>query len=228
MPAKRDSGSSNPTARRIGTYPAMTLAQARQVARDWRDDISKGVDPKVKEAERLREEARRRADTFAAAFAVYAEEKLGRLRTGAEVQSAIERYAMPKWGQRPISGLRRADVKELIRNVHKDAPIGANRLLSYLKTFFAWAAEEELIEASPAAVVKPLADEVKRDRVLSDAEIRAVWEACGALGVFGRAFKFMLVTGQRRSEVGGMTWVEIDHDKRLWTLPRERASRSRA
>jgi hypothetical protein len=50
-------------------------------AREWREDISKGVDPKVKEAERLREEARRRADTFAAAFAVYAEEKLGRLRT---------------------------------------------------------------------------------------------------------------------------------------------------
>jgi integrase len=220
-------GSSNPTARKIGTYPAMTLAQARQVAREWREDIGKGVDPKVKEAERLREEARRRADTFAAAFTVYAEEKLRRLRTGAEVQSAIERYAIQKWGQRPISGLRRADVKELIRDVHKFAPVAANRLLSYLKTFFAWAAEEELVEASPAAVVKPLADEVKRDRVLSDAEIRAVWEACGALGVFGRAFKFMLVTGQRRSEVGGMTWGEIDRDKRLWTLPKERAKAGR-
>jgi integrase len=221
-------GSSNPTARKIGTYPAMTLAQARQVAREWREDISKGVDPKVKEAERLREEARRRADTFAAAVEAYANERLGRLRTGAEVQSAIERFAMPKWGQRPISGLHRADVKELIRNVHKDAPIAANRLLSYLKTFFAWAAEEELIEASPAAVVKPLADEVKRDRVLSDAEIRAVWEACGALGVFGRAFKFMLATGQRRSEVGGVTWSEIDRAKRLWTVPRERAKADRA
>jgi integrase len=112
--------------------------------------------------------------------------------------------------------------------VHKFAPVAANRLLSYLKTFFAWAAEEELIEASPAAVVKPLADEVKRDRVLSDAEIRAVWEACGAVGVFGRAFKFMLATGQRRSEVGGMTWSEIDRAKRLWTVPRERAKADRA
>jgi integrase len=220
-------GSSNPTARRIGAYPALSLAQARQIAREWREDIRQGVDPKMKEAERLREEAQRRADTFAAAFEAYASERLARLRTGARVQSAIERYAMPKWGQRPISGLRRADVKDLIRNVHKDAPIAANRLLSYLKTFFAWAAEEELVEASPAAVVKPLADEVKRDRVLSDAEIRAVWEACGDLGAFGRAFRFMLVTGQRRSEVGGMTWVEIDRDKRLWTLPKERAKAGR-
>jgi integrase len=220
-------GSSNPTARRIGTYPALSLAQARQIAREWREDISKGVDPKVKEAEKLREEARRHADTFAAAFAVYAEEKLGRLRTGAESVRTIERHAMDVWGQRPISEIRRADVKELIRNIHKFAPVAGTRLLSLLKTFFAWAAEEELLEASPAAAVKPLADEVKRDRVLTDAEIRAVWHACGDLGVFGRAFRFMLVTGQRRSEVGGMTWSEIDRDKRLWALPKERAKAGR-
>jgi integrase len=220
-------GSSNPTARRIGAYPALSLAQARQVAREWRDDISKGVDPKVKEAEKLREEARRRADTFAAAFAVYAEEKLRRLRTGAEAVRTIERHAMDVWGQRPISEIRRADVKELIRNIHKFAPVAGTRLLSLLKTFFAWAAEEELLEASPAAAVKPLADEVKRDRVLTDAEIRAVWHACGDLGAFGRAFRFMLVTGQRRSEVGGMTWSEIDRDKRLWALPKERAKAGR-
>jgi integrase len=221
-------GSDNPAPRRIGDYPALSLAKARQTAREWREDIRQGIDPRVKEERRRREEERRRADTFGVAFESYAEERLGRLRTGAEVQRAIERHALPAWGSRPISEIRRADVKDLIRGIHKSAPIAGNRTLAYLKTFFAWAAGEELIEASPAGAVKPLADEIKRDRVLADAEIRAVWQACGELGAFGRAFRFMLATGQRRTEVGGMTWAEIDRAQRLWVLPRERTKADRA
>ena len=220
--------SGNPAPRRIGDYPAMSLSQARAIAREWREDISKGIDPKAKEEQRRREEERRRADTFGAAFEAYAAERLARLRTGAEVERAIERYALPAWGSRPISEIRRADVKDLIRGIHKFAPVTSNRTLAYLKTFFAWAAEEELIEASPAAAVKMMADEVKRDRVLTDAEIRAIWQACGELGAFGRAFRFMLATGQRRSECGEATWSEIDRAQRLWVLPRERTKADRA
>ena len=221
-------GSDNPAPRRIGDYPAMPLAKARQLAREWREDIRQGVDPKVKEERQRREEERRRADTFAAAFEAYAEERLSRLRTGAEARHSFERHILPVWGSKPISELHRADVKELVRNLHKTAPIAANRTLSILKTFFKWAAEEELIEASPAAAVKPLAAEIKRDRVLTHSEIRTTWEACGELGAFGRAFRFMLATGQRRSEVGGMTWAELDVKQRLWILPRNRTKADRA
>ena len=101
-------------------------------------------------------------------------------------------------------------------------------MLAYLKTFFVWAADQELIEASPAAAVKRPSKEVKRDRVLTDWEISAIWRACGELGVFGRAFRFMLATGQRRSEVGEMTWSEIDRAHGLWTLSRERTKADRA
>jgi hypothetical protein len=51
-------GSTNPVPRRIGDYPAMSLAKARQIAREWREDLRQGVDPKAKEAERRREEER--------------------------------------------------------------------------------------------------------------------------------------------------------------------------
>ncbi len=97
-----------------------------------------------------------------------------------------------------------------------------------MKALFSWAADEELIEASPAAAVKPMAAEVKRDRVLTDSEIRAIWQACGELGAFGRAFRFMLACGQRRTECGEMTWREIDQAQRLWILPRERTKADRA
>ena len=221
-------GSGNPVPRRIGDYPALSLAKARQIAREWREDLRQGIDPKAKEAERRRQEQRRRADTFAAAFSTYADDHLSTLRTGADVKRAIEAHVVPQWGQRPLTDIRRADVNELVRELRKGAPIRANRVLAYLKTFFVWAVDQELIEASPAAAVKRPSKEVKRDRVLADPEIRAIWEACGELGVFGRAFRFMLATGQRRSEVGEMTWREIDRSNQLWTLSRERTKAGRA
>lgn len=221
-------GSRNPAPRRIGDYPVMPLAKAREIAREWREDIRQGIDPKEKEEERQRLEARRRADTFAAAFEEFAEDHLSALRTGKVVKRAVERHAYPVWAERPVSGIRRTDVNELIRSLKRDAPIGANRLLAYLKKFFAWAADQELIEASPAAAIKKPSKENERDRVLTEAEIRAIWQACGELGAFGRAFRFMLLTGQRRTEVGRMTWAEIDWKEKIWTLPRVRTKADRA
>ena len=221
-------GSNNPTPRRIGDYPALSLAKARQIAREWREDLRQGIDPKAREAERRRQEQRRRADTFGAVFGAYADEHLSTLRTGVGVKRAVEAHVVSQWGQRPLSDIRRGDVNELVRELRKGAPIRANRVLAYLKTFFGWAVDQELVEASPAAAVKRPSKEVKRDRVLTDAEIRAIWEASGELGVFGRAFRFMLVTGQRRSEVGKMAWREIDRSNQMWTLSRERTKADRA
>jgi integrase len=221
-------GSENPAPRRIGDYPALSLARARQIAREWREDLRQGIDPKAKEAERQRQERRRRADTFEAVFGTYVDEHLSTLRTGAEVKRSVELHVFPHWRQRPLTEIRRADVNELVRTVRKDAPIAANRLLACLKTFFGWAVNQELIEASPAAAVKRPSKEIKRDRVLTDAEIRAIWRACGELGAFGGAFRLMLTTAARRSEVGGMTWREVDQSRRIWTIPRERAKADRS
>jgi integrase len=221
-------GSNNPTPRRIGDYPAMSLAKAREIAREWREDIRRGLDPKLKEADQRRQEARRRADTVDATFATFAADHLSTPRTGAEVKRAIEQHVLPRWGERPISEIRRADVAELVRGLRKDAPIRANRVLAYLKKFFGWLVDQDMIEASPAAAVKPPSKEIRRDRVLTDLEIRAIWQASSELGAFGRAFKLMLATGQRRSEVGAMAWCELNRQQAVWTLPRERTKADRA
>ena len=222
-------GSSNPTARAIGEYPATTLADARETARLWRADIRAGVDPKVKEAERRREDERRRADTFRAAFDAFADDHLSSLRTGDVVAKAVRKLVYPHWADRPISEIRRADINELIRSVKKTAPIGANRLLAYLKKFFGWALDQDLIEASPAAAVKRPSKENKRDRVLTELEIRLIWAACDEIGdAFARAVQLLLVTAQRRAEVGGMARSEIDLARRSWTLGRERTKADRA
>jgi integrase len=76
--------------------------------------------------------------------------------------------------------------------------------------------------------MRPLTKEIRRDRVLNDAEIRAIWKAAEEIGTVGHAIRFLLVTGQRRSEVGGMTWAEVDRTKRIWTLPKVRTKAARA
>jgi integrase len=221
-------GSINPVPRRIGDYPAMSLAAARATARRWRELIAQGIDPKTKEAEQRRDEERRRADTFAAALEAFADDHLASLKTGKAVKKAIETHVIPHWGSSPVSKIRRADVAQLVRVLRKGMPIGTNRVLAYLKKMFNWLIDQDMIESSPAASIKRPGKEVKRDRVLSDFEIRAIWQACGELGAFGRAFKMMLATGQRRTEVGAMPWSEIDRGRMVWSLPRGRTKADRS
>jgi integrase len=220
-------GSDNPTARRIDEYPGMALGKAREIAREWLDDIRQGIDPKIKAEELRRQEERKRADSFSATFESFAEDHLSTLRSGVAVKAAISTHVVPQWGDRPISAIRRADANELIRMLKKDMPIGINRIVAYLKKFGGWLVDQDILEASPFAAVKRPTKETKRDRVLSDIELCAIWEACGELGAFGRAFRFMLATGQRRTEVGAMTWAELDRKQALWTLPRGRTKANR-
>jgi integrase len=92
-----------------------------------------------------------------------------------------------------------------------------------LKTFFRWAVSEEFIRESPVADLKPPSKNVERDRALSDDEIVAVWSGCDKIGwPYGPLFKLLLLTAQRRNEVGRMEWSEID-DKDIWTIPGKRA-----
>jgi integrase len=222
-------GSTNPAPRRIGDYPVISLGEAREIAREWRRDIAKGIDPKEKAAEAVREQQRLRANTFGAAFASFAEDHLNTLRTGAAVEAAVKRHVSPTLENRPMREIRRSEILALINKLKKQSPISANRVLAYLKKFFGWALENELVGDSPAASIKRPTTEKdrERDRVLAEREIRAIWRACGDMGAFGRAFRFMLVTGQRRSEVGAATWGEIDKGEALWTLGKARTKAKR-
>ena len=221
-------GSPNPTPRRIDDYPAMSLAKARQLAREWKEDLARGIDPKEKAATQKLELERQRADTFAAIFERYAEAHLANLRTGKAVAAAVRSHVFPALGARPVGEIKRREVATLISALRTGRPVGAIRVFAYLKTFFAWAVDQDLIETSPMASSKRPSGENERDRVLAEWEIRAIWRACAHLGAFGRAFRLMLVTGQRRSEVGGMTWQEIDRRERIWTLSKARTKAARA
>src|SRR5262249_3973975 len=107
-------------------------------------------------------------------------------------------------------------------------PITANRTLAAIRKMFNWAVARDIMAASPCAGVKPPTAERSRDRVLTDPELRAVWQAADKIGgTFGALVQLLILTGQRRDEVAGMRWSEIDLDGCRWTLAPERVKNNR-
>jgi integrase len=85
---------------------------------------------------------------------------------------------------------------------------------------FKWAAYKKLVPGSPFVGVVLPGDETKRERVLSETELVALWRACDALGlIFGCYLKVLLLTAQRRGEVATVQWDHLDLDGALWTIP---------
>jgi integrase len=150
--------------------------------------------------------------------------------TWMELKRQLDVDVLPKWGERPITSISRQDVAELVDGIaDRGSPVQANRTLARLKTLFRWVIDEELIDSNPTSRVRKIVKETARDRVLADDEIRLFWAGCDRLDwPFGQMFKLLLLTAQRRDEVGGMEWSEIALDKDLWTIPRDRAKNDRA
>lgn len=203
---------------KIATYPAMDLADARQKAKDYLQDVSKGIDPAAVK------KAGRKAETFSELAAAYLDRYARkRKRSWKKDERAIERDLNPEFGTRKAKSIARQDVVRLLEKiVDRGAPIQANRVHEILRRIFNWAikAGEAGIGVNPAANIEKPSKENRRERVLTDVEIRAVWGAFDAQSkLMGAMFKLRLVTAQRGGEVAQMRWAEVDGD--WWTIPAE-------
>jgi integrase len=97
----------------------------------------------------------------------------------------------------------------------------------YASSCCAWAVKRGSIAVNPFADL-PMAPAVERDRVLTDDEIRRVWQATTPAGSFNSVVRMLLLTGQRLNEVAGMVWDELDNDIVTWTIPPARAKNGKA
>jgi integrase len=206
----------------LGSYPKLALVDARDQAERIIKDAAKGISPKDREAEERTKAQAARRNTFASVAEEFMADHAKNLRTRDEMQRMINVDLLPVLGTKPIASITRADVKALIREKARKAPIAANRLLSLISKIFTWALDEEIIQASPAVRLKRPGEEQGRERSLTDDEIRTLWPVFTTMGYpFGHGLKFLLVTGQRRGEVGSLKWSDIDGDG--WNLPGARA-----
>jgi integrase len=215
----------------IGAYPAIKPAQARREAQAALERVREGGDPA--EEKRARRDMRTpETDTFGAVAGDYLERHVranNRQSTFNEAKRDLERDALRKWHNRPIASITRRDVIDLVEGIAaRGAGVQANRTLTRLRAIFDWAVEKDRLTASPAERVRPVTQEQARDRVLNDDELRWFLHASSEIGwPFGPLAKLLLLTAQRRDEVASMTWVEVDLDKGVWTIPRHKAKNDR-
>jgi len=132
----------------------------------------------------------------------------------------MARDALPALSGRRIDEVTRADIIKLLDGVSdRGVTTYANRLRAYLQRMFNWAVERGIIEQSPMKGIAAPHREQSRDRVLSMNELRAVWEAAGETDYpFGPVFRLLVLTGQRKQEVAGSSWEEVDVPGRRWTI----------
>jgi integrase len=208
----------------IGRYPVFDLAKARDAAGRALRTVAEGRDPGRERAAR--------PDTVDAIAKLFLERhcnRSNRPRTARETRRLLDLHVLPRWRGRLVRDITRRDVLDLLdRVVDSGKPIAANRVLSAVRKLFNWADARDIIVASPCAGVKPPTAERSRDRVLTDPELRNVWQAADRIGgPFGSLVKLLILTGQRRDEVAGMKWSEIDLKGRLWTLAAERVKNNK-
>ena len=198
----------------IGAYPAIKPAQARRDAAAALDKVRQGIDP-AEEKRTRRDQRTPETETFGAVARDYLElhhKRNNRASTFSEAKRDLEKHAIAAWGKRPIASITRRDVIELIdRIVQRGAEVQANRTLARLRAMFNWAVAKDRVAVSPTAGIMLPTQEQARDHVLSDDELRWLWQACDEIGwPFGPFAKLLLLTAQRRDEVARMEWAEVD------------------
>jgi integrase len=205
----------------LGNAHAVKLEQARAIAANLHAQVRLGHDVA---AER---DARRAkvAETFGAAIAAYLPRLQARVRPRSYVETGryLSRYlrSLHDWQLAAIN--RRAVAERLLQIETAHGRASANRARTCLSAFFSWAMREGLADANPV-IGTERRKECSRSRVLSESELRTIWSALGS-DEFGAIVRLLILTGQRREEIGGLRWSEIEVG--AIRLPAERVKNKR-
>jgi integrase len=204
--------------KRIGRLGSpWTPETARQIARIGLGEVAQGKHPTFGNGH-----AKAEGPTFGELFPRFLERKRGELRprTFAELSRHLTLHAAP------LNGLRLGEIdKRTIAQRLDEIETGSggvtrNRVRVSLSAFFNWANRNALAEGNPVRGTDT-AKERRRDRVLSDPELAAVWRALPS-GEFGDMLRLLILTGQRRNEIGGLRWSEVDLARSVIRLGPER------
>jgi integrase len=191
----------------LGRWPAITLADARMAWRKTREAIAKGEDPSRRDG----------AKAPAMAFEFVVEEWLKRdqsknkASSQYQVHRSLEVDLLPAWRGKCVDEITKRDIHDLLDAIaDRGAPIMARRVQAYVRRFFRWCIERDILKTDPTAGMPRVGNGKSRERVLSDEELAKVWGATE--GPFGAVTRLLILTGARREEITQLRWSEIDGD----------------
>ena len=207
----------------LGLASALDPGKARSTAKDLLAQVRLGKDPASEKAL-----ARAAAgETFGALLGRFLDHQKTRIRPRSYTETArhLQINAKPLHGLPIIAVTRRTIAEQLAKIQEAIGAVTRNRVRSSLSAYFTWLAREGYVDANPVAFTNK-AEETARDRVLSDEELRIIWQAL-ADDQFGAIVKILMLTGMRRDEAGGLRWDEISPTLPFITLPPERTKNGR-
>jgi integrase len=208
----------------LGSATAVPLAVARKNASGLAARIRLGEDPALD-----RDNGRLEADnTFGVLAQQYLETRKAEWRpiTYTEIRRHLTKYAK-SLHRVPIAAVSQRNIANVLNAIAKDAgDVTANRVRGSICALFGWAMREgiRLPEGNVAALTNKR-EEKSRDRVLSDAELRTIWNAC-LDDDYGAIIKLLTLTGQRAGEIAELRWDEVG-DEQI-QLPAIRTKNGRA
>jgi len=208
---------------RIGAFPEVKLAKARDTAEKRRGEASLGTDPQW-EREKFRI-----GDTVEAALEAWlksAEAKAWRPRTRPTFESHIKLRIRPMLGPLKLAEVQRAHVQGMLDTV--EGASTRNRLLTVARLFLRWCVKRDLLSTDPTAGIDKLPEE-PRQRVLTDDELKTVIHAFDGTR-WGHFVRLLTLTGVRRDELLGLRWSDVDKHDHVWTIAPadEKSGRSRS
>lgn len=207
----------------LGSYPAISVATARGLALEARACIDRGEDPRALFGNRaagalmLTGLAERYLDMYVRRH----------LRSAPAIERRLRKNVLPVIGDVKIGELHRRDINRVIDPIiHRDAPIEAARVYEDLLALTRWALARGELDRDPMLGLRKPPVGPPRNRVLSDAEIKTLWDSLPTVLARSRAcqriIKLCLLTAQRVGEVAGMKTSELDLEHATWSLPGER------
>lgn len=212
----------------IGKHGAITADAARKEAQRLSLLVAQGEDPQGDKVQRQRLNVELAFPAFLDHFVDHCL-KVDWKASAGEVEAMLRAYALPVLKAKALPDITRADVSAVLRPL-RGKPASHSKLFAVLRRLFRWAISEgALTTGSPMADMETPPPPPSRKRVLKDWELLLVWNAAEGLGYpFGPMVRLLILTGQRRNEVSGLPWKELDHGERLWSLPEERAKNGEA
>ena len=216
----------------LGDYPMTSLATARIKYGEYAKLLHEGIDPAAPPSP-LIEETKAEDITISVIAEKYIEwsEKHHSKEWHSITKSTINKHIIPNIGNRSIASIRKRDAIALMEHIGKSGDGAALNALKIARGIFEYAAQREFIDTSPftklARAVPSLAPK-ERQRILSDTEIKKVWE--GVISGVGspeviKAILLVLLTAQRPGECSGISSEEIEGD--WWTIPAARAQKGK-
>jgi integrase len=210
----------------LGAGDVLTAEQARTAAHKLLAKVALGQDPQADKADR-RERDRLSLRTVIDEYLAIKRDEVrpGTLR---EITRYLTGPYFKPLHSLPVDSITRKDVAaQVVATQRRHSATVATLARSTLSGFFSWAMTMGLVESNPViGAAQPKAAE-PRSRVLTDAELVRIWNACQD-DDYGRIIRLLMLTGCRRAEVGGMCWAEIDLEAGTWTIPARRSKNGRA